>query len=114
AHRGLALSTQSLCVAIRVAIAQTRSPGRRMMETTNVYVLMTLSMGSRGDVVRKNIGVTLSLHEAEAHQDKDIGNEFETFQIDDDWSEDVETSNWVVAMREFRDTVRVMQEEALR
>ena len=35
------------------------------MEATNVYVLMTLSIDSRGEVVRTNVGVTFSLHEAE-------------------------------------------------
>ncbi len=84
------------------------------METTNVYVLMTLSIGSQGEVVRKNVGVTFSLHEAEDHQGKDISNEFETFQIDADWQEDGATTNLVVAMRDFRDMVRVMQDEALR
>ena len=84
------------------------------METTNVYVLMTLSIGSQGEVVRKNIGVTFSLHEAEKHQDKDISNEFETFQIDTNWQEDVATTNLVAAMREFTGMVREMQEEALR
>ena len=84
------------------------------METTNVYVLMTLSIGSQGEVVRKNIGVTFSLHEAEKHQDKDISNEFETFQIDTNWQEDVATTNLVVAMREFRGMVCEMQDAALR
>ena len=85
------------------------------METTNVYVLMTLSIGSRGEVVRKNVGVTFSLHEAEDHQDKDISNEFEIFQIDaNNWQEDVATTDLVAAMREFRGMVREMQEEALR
>ena len=84
------------------------------METTNVYVLMTLSMGSRGEVVRKNVGVTFSLHEAEGHQDKDISNEWETFQIDAEWREDVATTDLVAAMREFRGMVREMQEESLR
>jgi hypothetical protein len=84
------------------------------METTNVYVLMTLSIGSQGEVVRKNVGVTFGLHEAEDHQDKDISNEFETFQIDDNWQEDAATTNLVVAMREFTGMVRQMQEEALR
>jgi hypothetical protein len=85
-----------------------------MMEMTNVYVLMTLSMGSRGEVVRKNVGVTFSLHEAEDHQDKDISNEFETFQIAANWQEDAATTNLVVAMREFTGIVREMQEESLR
>jgi len=84
------------------------------METTNVYVLMTLSIGSRGEVVRKNVGVTFSLHDAENHQDKDIGNEFEAFQIDANWQEDAATSNLIAAMREFAGMVREMQEEALR
>ena len=84
------------------------------METTNVYVLMTLSMGSRGEVVRKNVGVTFSLHEAEGHQDKDIGNEFETFQIDANWQEDAEVTALSHAMREFRGMVQEMQRDALR
>ena len=84
------------------------------METTHVYVLMTLSMGSRGEVVRKNVGVTFSLHEAEDHQDKDINNEFESFQIAANWQEDAATTNLVVAMREFTGIVREMQEESLR
>lgn len=84
------------------------------METTNVYVLMTLSIGSQGEVVRKNVGVTFSLHEAESHQGKDISNEFESFHIDANWQEDVATTNLVAAMREFRGMVREMQEEALR
>lgn len=84
------------------------------METTNVYVLMTLRIGSQGEVVRENVGVTFSLHEAESHQDKDISNEFESFQIDANWRGDAATTNLVVAMRDFRDMVREMQEEALR
>ena len=84
------------------------------METTNVYVLITLSIGSRGEVVRKNVGVTFSLYEADNHQDKDLGNEFETFQIDANWQEDAATSNLVAAIREFTGMVREMQEEALR
>jgi hypothetical protein len=85
-----------------------------MMEATNVYVLMTLSIGSGGEVVRKNVGVTFSLHEAEDHQSKDISNEFETFQIDANWQEDAATTNLIVAMRQFTGMVREMQEEALR
>lgn len=84
------------------------------MATTNVYVLMTLSIDIQGEVVRKNVGVTFSLHEAEKHQDKDSSNEVETFQIDANWQEDVATTNLVAAMREFRGLVREMQEEALR
>ena len=75
---------------------------------------MTLSIGSQGEVVRKNVGVTFSLHEAEDHQGKDIGNEFEAFPIETDWQEDAATTNLVVAMREFTGMVREMQEEALR
>lgn len=81
---------------------------------TNVYVLMTLSIDSQCEVERKNVGITFSLHEAESHQDKDISNEFETFQIDANWQEDVATTDLVAAMREFRGMVHEMQEEALR
>ena len=58
-----------------------------MTESMKVFVLMTLSIGSQSEVVRKNVGVTFSLHEAEDHQNKDISNEFETFQIDANWQE---------------------------
>jgi hypothetical protein len=85
-----------------------------MTESMKVFVLMTLSIGSQGEVVRKNVGVTFCLHEAEDHQNKDISNEFETFQIDANWQEDAATTNLVTAMREFTGMVREMQEEALR
>jgi len=84
------------------------------MDCVNVYVLTTLSLDDEGNVLPCNVGVTFSLHEAEAHRAKGVENEFETFQIDSDWQEDAATTELVVAMRGFRDMVREMQEEALR
>ena len=80
----------------------------------DTYVLTSLSVDSKGDVISQNVGVTFSLHEAEAHRDADVANDFETFSVATDWREDAETSNLVKAMREFRDMVKVMQDEALR
>lgn len=85
-----------------------------MMDSLHVYVLTSLSIDSHGSVTTKNIGVTLSLHEAELHRGDGVANDYETFQIDSNWQEDAATTELVVAMREFRDMVRVMQEESLR
>jgi hypothetical protein len=80
----------------------------------DTYVLTSLSVDIKGDIVSRNVGVTFSLHEAELHRGDGVGNDYETFQIDANWQEDAATTKLVIAMREFRDMVRVMQEEALR
>ena len=84
------------------------------MESLHVYVLTSLSIDSKGSVTSRNIGVTLSLHEAELHRGDGVANDYETIQIDSNWQEDASTTALAVAMREFREMVKTMQEEALR
>ena len=84
------------------------------MEMFDSYVLTSLSVDSKGDVVSRNVGVTFSLHEAELHRGDGVGNDYETFQIDANWQEDAATTALVIAMREFRSMVEEMQREALR
>ena len=81
---------------------------------TPVYVLVTLGIGSQGEVTRKNVGVTFNIHDAEAHRDLDVSNEFETHEVEANWQEAAATNDLVNAMRSFSGYVREMQEEALR
>jgi hypothetical protein len=84
-----------------------------MDKPTPVYVLVTLSLDRQGEVLRRNVGVTFSLHEAEEHASKDVGNEFDTFQIDAQWQEDAAATGLVQAMRGFREIVEDLQKQAL-
>jgi len=84
------------------------------MEIFDTYVLTSLSVDSKGDVVSRNVGVTFSLHEAELHRGDGLANDYETFQIDANWQEDAATTALVIAMREFRSLVEEIQREALR
>jgi hypothetical protein len=85
-----------------------------MMESATVFVLTSLVIDTKGNVTCRNLGVTLNLHEAENHRARGVEYDFEVFQIDANWQEDVATTDLVAAMREFRGMVRQMQEEALR
>jgi hypothetical protein len=85
-----------------------------MMDFVDVYILTRLVIEEHGNVISTNVRVAFDIHEAEAHRDADVANDFETFSVTTDWREDAETSNLVKAMREFRDMVKVMQDEALR
>jgi len=84
------------------------------MDSLNVYVLTSLSIHSEGSVTSRNVGVTLSLHEAELHRGDGVANDYEMFQIDANWQEDAATTDLVVAMRTFRSMVEEMQSKALR
>jgi hypothetical protein len=84
------------------------------MEMLDTYVLTTLRLDTDGNVISTNVRVTFDIHDAEAHRDADVANDFETYSVAADWREDAETSNLVKAMREFREMVRQWQEEALR
>jgi hypothetical protein len=88
--------------------------GRKSWKCSTLFVLTSLSVNSKGDVVSRNVGVTFSLHEAELHRGDGVANNYETFQIDANWQEDAATTALVIAMREFREIVKQMQEEALR
>ena len=84
------------------------------MNFVNVYVLKSLSLDAEGNVASKNVGVTFSIHEAEAHQAKDIANEYETFEVGIDWQEAAAKSALVEQMRIFREMVAERHAEALR
>ena len=86
----------------------------KIVDMFDSYILTTLKLDRNGNVISTNVAVTFDIHEAEAHRDADVGNDFETFSVAADWREDAETSNLVKAMREFREMVRQWQEEALR
>jgi len=80
----------------------------------NLYVLTTLHIDAAGNVASRNVGVTFDIFEAEAHRALGIENDFDTFEVSDDWREDAEQSSLVSVMRDFRDIVLRMQEAALR
>jgi len=84
------------------------------MNCLNLYVLTTLRIDAAGNVAGRNVGVTFDIFEAEAHRALGIENDFDTFEVSDDWREDAEQSSLVSVMRDFRDMVRGMQEAALR
>ena len=85
-----------------------------MMGSLTVYLLTALSLDGTGEITNRNVGVTLSLHEAELHRGDGVANDCETFQIDANWQEDAATTDLVVAMRAFRDYVEELRAEALR
>ena len=84
-----------------------------MQNILNLYVLTSLRIDSTGNVVGRNLGVTFNIHEAEAHREKGVENEFETFQIDTNGREVAEQTELVLAMRTFREIVEEMQRKAL-
>lgn len=84
------------------------------MECLNVYVLTTLFIDTKGNVVSRNIGATLDVLEAEAHRAHGVENDFEAFFISDNWREDAEQSALITAMRSFREMVQEMHDAALR
>jgi hypothetical protein len=91
-----------------------RTLREEIMEMFDTYVLTSLSVNSRGDVISRNVGVTFNLHDAELHRGDGVANDYETFQIDANWQEDAATTALVIAMRNFRSMVEEMQREALR
>jgi len=84
------------------------------MRALVAYVLTSLSVDAKGDVISRNVGVTFDLFEAEAHRGDGIENDFESFLVAANWQEEAEQSSLVGAMRDFRNLVQQMQEEALR
>ncbi len=84
------------------------------MDCLTLYVLTTLSIGARGNVVNKNVAVTFDLFEAEVHKGGGIENDYETFPVFGDWIEDAAQSSLVRTMRDFRELIQEMQEAALR
>ena len=79
---------------------------------TSAYVLTSLFFDSKGNITSRNMGVTFSLHEAERHNAQGVENEFETFQICSNWQEHAATTELILAMREFCDMVKELQQDA--
>ena len=84
------------------------------MEFVHVFILTTLALDKKGDVRSRNVAATFDLFEAEDHRNKGVENDYETFVVSCDWREDAEQSELISAMREFREIVKQMQDEALR
>jgi hypothetical protein len=84
------------------------------MEFVHVFVLTSLALDKKGDVKSRNVAVTFDLFEAEDHRNKGVENDYETFVVPCDWQEDAEQSKLIASMREFREMVKRMQDEALR
>jgi hypothetical protein len=83
------------------------------MDCLNLYVLTSLFIDARGNVVSSNVGATFDIFEAEAHKARGVENDFDTFPVSGDWREDAEQSSLVTTMRDFCEIVRQMQEAAL-
>jgi hypothetical protein len=79
-----------------------------------VYVLTSLSLNAKGNVISRNVGVTFDVLEAEAHRCKGIQREFEVFAVPGTWREAAEQSKLIASMRDFREIVKAMQDGALR
>ena len=85
-----------------------------MTDPITAYVLTSLRIDVQGNVISRNVGVTFNVFEAESYRAKGIENDFDTFVVCGNWSEDAEQSSLISAMRDFRDMVAEMQEAALR
>ena len=84
------------------------------MDYFHVFVLTHLSLDKNGDVTSRNVAVTFDLFEAEDHRNKGVENGYDTFAVPGDWREDAATTGLITAMRDFREMVKAMQDEALR
>ena len=84
------------------------------LEFVHVFVLTTLALDKKGDVQSRNVAATFDLFEAEDHRNEGVENDYDTFVVPCDWQEDSAQSELVAAMREFRQVVQKMQDEALR
>lgn len=85
-----------------------------MMEFVHAFVLKSLVLDKDGDVQCRNVAVTFDLFEAEDHRNRGVEHEYDIFVVPCDWRDDAAQSELVIAMRDFREMVRRMQEEALR
>lgn len=83
------------------------------MDKTPVYVLITLGFTESGDVKRTVMGVTFNIHDAEAHERKDVSNEYETHGVDANWREGAAISETVLFMREAVEVINADIERSL-
>lgn len=84
------------------------------MDYCHVFVLTTLALDKNGDVKSRNVAATFDLFEAEDHRNKGVENDYQVFVVPCDWQEDAAQSELISAMREFRNIVKQMEDEALR
>jgi len=84
------------------------------MDYFHVFVLTHLSLDKNDDVKSRNVAVTFDLFEAEDHRNKGVEYDYDTFVVPSDWRENAEQSELVAAVREFREVVKRLQDEALR
>lgn len=85
-----------------------------MMDYFHCFVLKQLSLDKNGDVKSRNVAVTFDLFEAEDHRNQGVENDYDVFVVPGDWQEDAATTGLITAMRDFREMVKAMQDEALR
>ncbi len=83
------------------------------MDTTPVYVLVTLDFTPQGDICRKNVGVTFNIYEAEAHSNKDVSNEYDTFTVPATWRDDAVISETASFLRQAVEIVHADIERSL-
>jgi hypothetical protein len=84
------------------------------MEFVHCFVLTSLALDKKGDVKSRNVAATFDLFEAEDHRNKGIEHDYDVFVVPGDWQEDAATTGLITAMRDFREMVKAMQDEALR
>jgi exonuclease VII large subunit len=84
------------------------------MDYFHVFVLTSLDLDKSGVVKSRNVAVTFDLFEAEDHRNEGVENDYDVFVVPCDWQEDAAQSELVAAMREFREVVKRLRDEALR
>ena len=84
------------------------------MDYVNVFVLTSLALDKNGEVRSRNVAVTHDLFEAEEHREKGVENDYDTFVVPCDWRDDAAQSELIASMREFREMIKAMHDEALR
>ena len=59
------------------------------MEMFDTYVLTKVRLDDNGNVISANVR-TFDIHDAEAHGDADVANDFEKASVTADWREEVQ------------------------
>ena len=84
------------------------------MEFVHVFVMTSLAFDKNGEVRSRNVAVTFDLFEAEDYRTKGVENDYDTFVVPCDWRDDAAQSELISSMREFREMIKEMHDEALR
>jgi len=77
-----------------------------------VYVLKRERINDEGHIVSQNVGVTFSVHEAEAHKGESFENGFDTLQFSGNMQEQYAETELILAMRECVALVQPIIEES--